>query len=90
MLFVKVFHCLLLGSAILGARFIVMRSEVRFGELGALWRRIPDLLMMGTRWELRVAYGMLTGAVEAKCVKQCLAWYGSKCLFNCVREEEKG
>ena len=38
---VKAFHCLLLRSGLLGAFFVVMRSEVGLGELRAFWRGSP-------------------------------------------------
>ena len=76
----KAFHCLLLRSAILGARSIVVRSEVCFGELGALWRASTSPLIMGTGHELRGAYGMLVFVAEAKRGKQYLARVGLEVL----------
>ena len=47
MFLVKAIHCLLLWSAILGAVLVVVRSEVRLGELGVLWHGGSSPLMMG-------------------------------------------
>ena len=74
MFLLKAFHCLLLQSGALGALLVVMRSEVCFGELGALWRGSPGPLMMVTKKGLMVTYGMLTATVAAaNCDNQFLA-----------------
>ena len=71
MLLAKMLHGELLPSHITGGLAVVMRSQVGLGELGRLWPRRSDPLMIGVKEEARTSYSILTAAMESKRRNQC-------------------